>query len=67
MGDYITTIELAFQSLNNTEAEELRADIYRVLRQPHYPKRWTEDTQTKQLKADKNHKYSLQTKVWHWW
>ena len=29
-GEYITAIELACQSLNSTEVEELRDDIYRV-------------------------------------
>ena len=36
-GDYIIAIELACQSLDNTATEELRADIYRVLRHTHHP------------------------------
>ena len=57
-GDYINAIELAYQSLNNSEAEELRADIYRVLRQPHHPKSYlSKDEQKvlKHLRADKDH------------
>ena len=57
-GDYITAIELVCQSLNNTEAEELRADICRVLRQPHHPKpNLSKDEMKviKQLRADKDH------------
>ena len=30
--EYITAIELACQNLDNTAVEELRADVYRVLR-----------------------------------
>ena len=37
-GEYISTIESAFQNLDNTTAEELRADVYRVLRHPHHLK-----------------------------
>ena len=56
-GDYITAIELACQSLNSTEDEELRADIYRVLKQPYDPKpnlSKDEMMALKQLRADKD-------------
>ena len=36
--DNITAIELVCQSLNTTETEELRADIYRAIRYSHPPK-----------------------------
>ena len=36
--EYLTTIELACQSLYTSEAEELKADIYRALRHSHPPK-----------------------------
>ena len=57
-GDYITAIKLVCQNQNSTEAEELRADIYRVLRQPHHPKpnlSKDELNVLKQLRADKDH------------
>ena len=34
-GEYITAIELVCQGFLSTEVEKHRADIYRVLRQPH--------------------------------
>ena len=34
-GDNISSIERACQSFDSNRAEELRSDIYRVLRQPH--------------------------------
>ena len=37
-GEYITAIELSCQNSDNTTAEELRADIYRVLGHPHHLK-----------------------------
>ena len=54
--EYITAIELACQSLNATEAEELRADIYRALRHsnPPRPNLSKEEWKAlKQLKTDK--------------
>ena len=56
--DYITSIELACQSLNINEAEELRSDIYRALRHSHPPRsnlRKEEMKALKQLKTDKEH------------
>ena len=56
--EYITAIELACQSLNTNEAEELRADIYRALRHSHPPKlnlRKEEWKALKQLRTDKDH------------
>ena len=35
-GEYIAAIESACQNLDNTTAEELWADVYRVLRHPHH-------------------------------
>ena len=37
-GEHIAAIESACQHLDNTTAEELRADVYRVLRHPHHLK-----------------------------
>ena len=37
-GEYSDTIESPCQNLDNTTAEELRADVYRVLRHPHHLK-----------------------------
>ena len=57
-GEYITSIEKACQSLDSNTAEELRSDIYRVLRQPHQLKpnlRKEEIKAIKQFKADKDH------------
>ena len=34
-GEYIKAIETACQSLDAKSAEELRSDVYRVLRHPH--------------------------------
>ena len=60
MGEYIKAIETACQSLDENSAEELRSDVYRVLRHP-----WQlsanlskeEMTAVKQLKADKTELY----------
>ena len=38
LGEYITNIEKACQSLDVNSAEELKSDIYRVLRQTHHLK-----------------------------
>ena len=35
LGEYISNIEKACQSLDSNMAEELRSEVYRVLRQPH--------------------------------
>ena len=35
LGEYITNIEKACQSLDTNTVEELRSEVYRVLRQPH--------------------------------
>ena len=56
-GDYITTIELACQNLDNTAADKLRADVYRVLRCPHHlkPNQSRDEMMAiKQLKTDKD-------------
>ena len=56
-GEYITSIERACKSLDINTVEELRSDIYRVLRQPHQLKpnlRKEEIKAIKQLKADKD-------------
>ena len=58
LGEYITNIEKACQSLDTNSAEELRSEVYRVLRQPHQLKpnvRKEEFEAVKQLKADKSH------------
>ena len=55
--EYITSIEVACQMLNNNEAEELRSDCYRALRHSHPPKpnlRKEEMKALKQLKTDKD-------------
>ena len=57
-GEYITTIESACQSLDVNTVEDLRADVYRVLRHPHHLKpnlSRGEMKAIKQLKADKDH------------
>ena len=36
--EYITSIEVPCQNLNNNEAEELRSDFYRALRYSNPPK-----------------------------
>ena len=57
-GEYITSIETACHSLDTNTAEELRSDIYRVLRHPYLLKpnlRREEIKAIKQLKADKDH------------
>ena len=58
LGEYITNIEKACQSLDANTAEELRSEVYRVLRQPHQLKpnlKKEEIEAMKQLKADKDH------------
>ena len=55
-GEYIKAIETACQSLDAKSAEELRSDVYRVLRHPHQLRPTLskgEMTAIKQLKADK--------------
>ena len=55
-GEYIKAIETACQSLDPNSAEELRSDVYRVLRHPCQLRtnlRKEEITAIKQLKADK--------------
>ena len=57
LGKYITNIEKACQSLDTNTAEELRSEVYRVLRQPHQlkPNLKKEDIKAmKQFKADKD-------------
>ena len=57
LGDYISNIEKACQSLDTNLAEELRSEVYRVLRQPHQLKpnlKQEEMIALKQLKTDKN-------------
>ena len=56
-GEYITAVETACQSLDANTVEELRADIYRVLRHPYQLKpslSRDELKAMKQLKADKD-------------
>ena len=68
-GEYFIAIEIACQSLDANTVEELRADIYRVLRLPHQLKpnlSKDEIKAVKQLKAD-NEWMVLTAKVWHWW
>ena len=55
--EYITSIELACQSLNTNEAEELRADIHRTIRHSHSLRlnlRKEEWKALKQLKTDQD-------------
>ena len=54
-GEYIKAIETACQSLDPNSAEELKSDVYRVLRYPQLKTnlRKEEITAIKQLKADK--------------
>ena len=57
LGEYILNIEKACQSLDTNTAEELRSEIYRVLKKPHHPKpnlKREEFIALKQLKSDKN-------------
>ena len=57
LGDYILNIEKACQSLDTNTAEELRSEVYRVLRKPHHPKpnlKKVEFIALKQLKSDNN-------------
>ena len=54
-GEYIKAIETACQSLDAKSAEELRSDVYRVLRHPRQLRpnlSKGEMTAIKQLKAD---------------
>ena len=54
--EFITGIELACQSLNTTEAEELRADIHMTFRYSHPPRPHLSKEEwkaVKQLKTDK--------------
>ena len=70
LGEYIMNIEKACQSLDTNTAEELRTEVYRVLRKPHHPKpnlKKDEIITMKQLKADKNRMVLTADKVWHWW
>ena len=56
-GEYIKAIETACQSLDVNSAEELRSDMYRVLRHPCQLRTnlcKEEMTEIKQLKADKD-------------
>ena len=57
LGDYILNIEKVCQSLDTNMAEELRSEVYGVLRKPHQPKpnlKKEEMIAMKQLKADKS-------------
>ena len=57
LGDYILNIEKACQSLDTNMAEELRSEVYRVLRKPHQLKpnlKKEEIFAMKQLKTDKS-------------
>ena len=56
--EYIASIEVVCQNLNNNYAEELRSDVYRALRHSHPPNpnlRKEEMKALKQLKTDKDH------------
>ena len=58
LGEYITNIEKACQSLDANTAEEPRSEVYMVLRQPHQLKptlKKEEIEAMKQLKADNSH------------
>ena len=58
LGDYILNIEKACQSLDTNTAEELRSEVYMVLRKPHQPKpnlKKEEMIALKQLKSNKSH------------
>ena len=58
LGDYILNIEKACQSLDTNMAEELRSEVYRVLKKPHHLKpnlKKEEIIALKQLKSDKSH------------
>ena len=57
LGEHISNIEKVCQSLDTNTAEELRSEVYRVLRQPHQSKpnlKKEEMVAMKQLKTDKN-------------
>ena len=57
LGEYIYNIEKACQSLDTSTTEELRSEVYRVLRQPHQLKpnlKKEEMIAMKQLKRDRN-------------
>ena len=56
--EYITVTEIACQSLNRTDAEELRADISRILKQSNIPKAnltKEEFKAMKELRSDRDH------------
>ena len=56
-GEYIKAIETACQSLDVNSAEELRSDVYRILRHPHQLSTNLSKEEMiafKQLKADKD-------------
>ena len=56
-GEYIAGIESACHHLDNTTVEELRTDVYRVLRHPHHLKpnlSKDEMIAIKQLKTDED-------------
>ena len=57
LGDYILNIEKVCKSLDTNTAEELRSEVYRVLRKPHQLKpnlKKEEMIAMKQLKTDKS-------------
>ena len=57
LGDYIVNIDKACQSLDTNTAEELRSEVYTVLRKPHQLKpnpRKEKMIAMKQLKTDKS-------------
>ena len=57
LGEYISNIEKVCQSLDTNTTEELRSEVYRVLRQPHQLKpnlKKEEMVAMKQLKTDRN-------------
>ena len=57
LGEYILNIEKACQSLDTNMAEELRSEVYRVLKKPHHPKpnlKREEFIALEQLKSDKS-------------
>ena len=56
--EYLTSVEVVCQNLNNNEAEELRSEFSRALRHSHPPKpnlRKEEMKTLKQLKTHKDH------------
>ena len=57
LGEYISNIEKACQSLDTNTTEELRSEVYKVLRQPHQLKpnlKREEMVAMKQLKTGRN-------------